>query len=246
VNLEPIARTSLVDEVVERIRNLIAHGDLRAGDRLPSESELIKRLSVSRPVLRQAISRLETLGLLTVRRGRGMFVGDRCSLALCAQLVQSALAITPRDLANFTEFRRALECFTARRAAELATQDDVAELETLCEQMEHRVGQDYLEGIQADFRFHLKLVGITGNELMRSVMEVIQKFILAGMVQTVFELRYPPDSRALHLAIVEAIRRRDPDAAEQAMRRHMDTAERRLQHVQKKTEAQVPNRQTAG
>ena len=75
-------------------------------------------MGVSRTVLREAISRLEAIGLLTVRRGRGMFIGDRHSLANCVRLVRSAMAITPGDLVQFTEFRRAVECYAAQRAAQ--------------------------------------------------------------------------------------------------------------------------------
>jgi GntR family transcriptional repressor for pyruvate dehydrogenase complex len=222
VKIKPVARNSLVDAVVEQIRGLIEQGQLTAGDRLPSESELVGKLGVSRTVLREAVSRLETMGLVTVQRGRGMFVGDPRSLSSCVQMVRSAMAISPREMAQFAEFRSAIECYCARRAAERATPADLAELATLLEQID-QPGQDYLEAVGYDFKFHLKLVDITGNALMRNVMEVIQQFVLAGMVQTTPQPRNHERSQQLHGDILQAVKAGDPDQAEKAMQRHMES-----------------------
>jgi GntR family transcriptional repressor for pyruvate dehydrogenase complex len=227
VKIKPLARTSLVDGVVEQLRGVIDQGHLKAGERLPSEAELVLQLCVSRPVLREAIGRLEAMGLVEVKRGRGMFVGGRGSLSNCVKLVRSAMAISPKELIQFYEFRRAIESYTARRAAEQATPADVAELESLCERMDQE-GQSYEEAIHFDFQFHLKLVEMTGNELMRNVMEVIQGYVMAGMMQTT---PYPRDRTASHrehLKILDAVRAKDPAAAERAMQAHIDRAEGEL------------------
>ena len=86
-----IRRGSLVSEVVTLLRDVIETKGLDPGDRLPTEAELVKSLEVSRPVLREAISQLESLGLVRVRRGLGMFVGDRDSLAGCLKLARTYL-----------------------------------------------------------------------------------------------------------------------------------------------------------
>ena len=120
---------SLVSTVVERLRQFVEEKKLQSGDRLPTEAELLKQFGVSRTVLREAVGRLETIGLVAVRHGQGMFVGDPDTLAGCLSLLRSAMAISPRDLTQFAEFRTALECHTARRSAELASPEDVAQLE---------------------------------------------------------------------------------------------------------------------
>ncbi len=227
VSIELVAQPSRVDTVALRIRELVESGNLSAGDRLPSEPELVGKLKVSRTVLREAISRLETIGLLSVVRGRGTFVGDRASLSLSAKLLRSALAISPRDLLKVAEFRRAMECYCARQAAKLATPAQVSQLQDLYEQM-MACKSDMTEAMRLDFRFHLAIVAISGNELMRNVMEVLQEFILAGMVQTLNKNGAPSPRRDQHLAILEAIRAGDPAAAEQAMTEHMDLLDNRL------------------
>lgn len=231
VRMELIAKNSLVDMVVERIRGLIEQNRLQAGDRLPTESELVVRFGVSRGALREGVRRLETLGLLTVAHGRGMFVADGGQLANCIRLFRSAMGISPKDSLQFAEFRRILECHTARRAAELASAEDVAELEKLLEQ-KNREGP--VDGVQWDWLFHRKLAEIAGNELVRNVLVVLQEFVVAGIWHT---SRLPDDStqrrksHRLHRQILEAIRARDPDAAERAMHAHMDALVRSLQMI---------------
>ncbi len=242
MKVEPIVRQSLVDLVVERIHDLIDREQLQAGDRLPGEMELIRQLGVSRPVLREAIGRLESLGLVLVQRGRGMFVADRSGLAGCARLVRSALTISPKDLLKFAELRWVVECFAARRAAESATEEDLRELERLQEQMDSS-DRDYEEAIRIDFQFHRKLIDMTGNELIQNLMEVIHEFVMAGMVHTTPKPRNRDMSRRFHLAILDAVRAADPQAAEEAMRAHMDGVLRRLKEAAEESEA---NHERAG
>jgi len=228
VKLKSLTRSSLVDEVVEQLQGIIERGSLAAGQRLPTESELAAQLGVSRTVLREAVGRLETIGVVRVERGRGMFVGDRSGLNGCVQLVRSALAISPRELLTFLEFRWAIEVHAARRAAEQATDEQIAELESLAARIDEG-DHDDVEAMRRDLEFHLRLVELTGNELMRTVMEIIQQFALAGMVQTTPTPRDRDESRQRHVSIVRAIAARDPQRAEQAMHEHMERTRERLQ-----------------
>lgn len=233
MKLQTVPRQSAVDAVVEQLRESIEQGRLLPGDRMPTELELVEQLGVSRTVLREAIGRLETIGLLSVQRGRGMFIGDRQTLSNCVQLVRSAMAFSPRDLLQFTEFRRAMECYAARRAAEIATPDQLAELSAACDAID-LPDQDDVACMQADLRFHLTILEITGNELMRNVLEVVQEFTLAAMVQTTPRPRDRAESRQRHGRILDAIRRRKPEAAEAAMHAHFDHTVERLRQCEPK------------
>jgi GntR family transcriptional repressor for pyruvate dehydrogenase complex len=235
LKIRPVGRKSLVDTVVDRIREVIEQGHVKPGDRLPTEAELTEQLGVSRTVVREAVSQLETLGLLSVRRGRGMFVADGSGLSRCVKMLRSALALSPRELAKFTEFRKAIECYAARRAAEIATPEDLAEMQTLCDEMD-REGREYLEAIQLDFQFHRRLMAITGNELMCSVLEVVQEFVLAAMLQTTPLPRDREQSHRRHQAIIKAIRSGDPEAAEKAMQAHMERTLVLLEEMERRQE----------
>jgi GntR family transcriptional repressor for pyruvate dehydrogenase complex len=220
MRIRPAQKGSLVSTVVDRLRQYVEERKLQSGDRLPSEAELLDQLGVSRTVLREAIGRLETIGLVTVRHGHGMFVGDPDTLAGCLKLLRSAMAISPRDLTQFIEFRTALECHAARHAAERARPEDVAELEALCDRMD-LPDLPYEESIRHDFAFHRKLAEITNNTLLVNIMTVLQQFILAGMLQTTPKPRDRDVSRRLHRTVLRAVKAGDPAAAEEAMREHM-------------------------
>jgi GntR family transcriptional repressor for pyruvate dehydrogenase complex len=218
--LSPIVRRSTVDQVVERIRKVIETGKLGPGMRLPGEHDLVGQLQVSRPVLREALARLQSLGLVDIQRGRGTFVGSRGSLANCVQLLRTSLTISPRELISYAELRTAIEVQAARQAAERASPEDIAELESLIEELNSEK-RPYAELLELDFRFHRKLIEAAGNELMRNLIEVIYEFVLAQMAQTGASPRENNLGRKLHQEIMAAVKAHDPDGAERAMRLHM-------------------------
>jgi GntR family transcriptional repressor for pyruvate dehydrogenase complex len=229
--MHSLGRTPLVETVAGRLRELIVHGGFQAGDRLPSEVELVKQLQVSRPVLREAVNRLEAIGLLSVRHGSGTFVADREWLSSCIKLVGSSMAIEPRELFQFLEFRRVVESYAARRAAAAAEPDQVAALEQLLEEALNVAPQGSSQAMQADFRFHCTLVEIGGNRLMRNVMELLQEFIMVSMMRAQPIVWVDPEGAGVHRAIMRAIRDRSPEAAEQAVHAHMDLLAKRLAAV---------------
>ena len=227
MQLEAIERRSTVDLVVDRIASVIREQKLTAGSRLPGEHHLVEQLQVSRPVLREALARLQSLGLVDIQRGRGTFVGDSSSLAYCVRMLQSAVTISPQELMSYAELRTAIEVRGARQAAERATDDDIAVLTDLLVRLDDDE-LPYAEALQIDFRFHRKLIEIAANPLMQNLMEVIYEFVLAQMVRTTPSQKDNELGRKLHKAILRAIRQRDSDAAELAMRRHMQAVLERL------------------
>ena len=222
-------RTPLVQAVTEQLRRLIVHGDLCSGDRLPSEAKLMKQLCVSRPVLREAISQLAAVGLLSVRHGSGTYVARREWLSSCTKLAGSAMAIEPRELLQFVEFRRVLESYAARKAAEVAEPEQVAVLEQTLDEALGAARQGSKRAMEADFRFHCMLVETGGNRLMRSLLELLHEFIMVSMMRTHPPATADPESAVIHRAIVKAIRDRSPEAAEQAVLAHMDLLAKRLE-----------------
>ncbi len=227
LQLKPIPRRSSVDQVVERIRDVITEQKLAAGERLPGELELVEQLQVSRPVLREALARLQGLGLIEIQRGNGTFVASRDRLANCVQLLRTAVTLAPRELLSYAELRAAMEVQAVRQAAERATDEDVAELKRMLKEL-NSVDRPYEELLEVDFRFHRRILQAAGNELMQNLMEVIYEFVVTQMVQTTPSPRENKLGRRLHREIVAAIADHDPDGAERAMREHMEAVLSRL------------------
>lgn len=227
LQLKPIPRRSSVDQVVERIRDVITEQKLAAGERLPGELELVEQLQVSRPVLREALARLQGLGLIEIQRGNGTFVASRDRLANCVQLLRTAVTLAPRELLAYAELRAAVEVQAVRQAAERASADDVAELKRMLKEL-NSVDRPYEELLEIDFRFHRRILQAAGNELMQNLMEVIYEFVVTQMAQTTPSPRENKLGRRLHREIVAAIANHDPDAADRAMREHMEVVLSRL------------------
>ncbi len=172
LRLKPIPRRSSVDQVVERIRDVIQQKQLTPGERLPGELELAEQLQVSRTVLREALARLQGLGLVEIQRGNGTFVAGKGGLASCVQLLRSATTISPRELLSYVELRVAIEIQAVRLAAQRADDDDIAELQELLTEL-NAIDRPYDELLEVDFRFHRRILQASGNPLMQNVMEVI-------------------------------------------------------------------------
>jgi len=216
-----------VDQVVERIRDVINEQKLTAGERLPGELELVEQLQVSRPVLREALARLQGLGLIEIQRGNGTFVASRDRLANCVQLLRTAVTLAPRELLSYAELRAAVEVQAVRQAAERATSEDVAALKRMLKEL-NSVDRPYEELLEIDFRFHRRILQAAGNELMQNLMEVIYEFVVTQMAKITPLPRENKLGRRLHREIVAAIADHDPDAAERAMREHMEVVLLRL------------------
>lgn len=227
MQIDAIVPQTTADLVVERITQVIRDHKLTAGDRLPGEHELGERLNVSRPVLREALARLQSMGLVEIQRGRGTFVGNANSLTNCVRLLRSAVTITPQELLTYAELRTAIEVQAVRQAAERATVEDIAALTGLLRQLEDDE-LSYPAALEIDFAFHRKLVEIAGNPLMRNMMEVIYEFVLTQMTRTTPSQRENQLGRRLHKAILTAVRDHDADGAERAMRQHMQAVLNRL------------------
>lgn len=227
MQIEAITRQTTADLVVERLARVIKDRKLSAGERLPGEHELVEQLKVSRPVLREALARLQNMGLVDIQRGRGTFVGSATSLANCVRLLRSAVTITPQELRSYAELRSAIEVQAARQAAERATDEDLAELSALLKRLDDDE-LPYAEALELDFQFHRKLLDAAGNPLMQNLMEVIYEFVLTQMARTTPSQRDNQLGRRLHKAILSALRNHDPDAAAKAMQRHMQAVLKRL------------------
>ena len=227
MQIEAIARQTTADLVVERITQVIRERNLSAGERLPGEHELVEQLRVSRPVLREALARLQSMGLIDIRRGRGTFVGNATSLANCVRLLRSAVTISPQELRSYAELRSAIEVQAARQAAERATDDDIAELAAFVRRLDDD-DLPYPEALELDFQFHRKVLEAAGNPLMQNLMEVIYEFVLTQMARTTPSPRDNQLGRRLHKAILTAVRNHAPDAAAKAMQQHMQAVLKRL------------------
>ena len=131
-SLEPVKSTRIYEEIVRQVKQLIAEGQLKSGDRLPPERDLAEKFMVSRTSVREALRALQSRGLIEIRAGEGAFVRDVSVETLIEPL---ALVILPHREAvgELFEARRLLEPAIAALAARRATREEIQEMERILE-----------------------------------------------------------------------------------------------------------------
>ena len=220
---------SLTDRVCGALVELIRGEDFPPGSRLPSETKMAARFGVSRTVIREAVSRLKSEGLVESRQGSGVFVREENMDAPFR--IDPNLMDSDQSVQQVIELRQALEGEIAALAAKRRSRTQMAAIR----QALARIDADVLagsDGVEADISFHRSIAESTGNPHFLALMEFLSKFLRTA-TQT---LRNYEATRATllnqvkeeHLAIVEALARQDPEAARAAARLHMDRASRRL------------------
>lgn len=229
---KPIRTKRLYEEIVEQIRELMAGGQLKPGDKLLSERELAERLQVSRPSVREAIRSLEVMGFVDIRRGGGTYVRDTHADDIIRPLALF-LAAERSSLLEMFEVRRIFETATARMAAERATPAEVRRLEAALESMQERFSaRDSEKGEEADVEFHYGVAEASHNALLirlfRTLSAEFGRAVSVARRRLYMDHENPRKLVAQHRRIYAAIQDRDPEGAARAMREHLVYAEREL------------------
>lgn len=218
----------LGDQLYERILARIVRGEFAEGERLPSEIRLCDEFGVSRPVVREALSRLQADGLVVSRQGSGSYVMRRPS----QDLITIAPAGSIADLMRTLEFRIAVEGEAAAMAATRRTAADLIRIEEALAEMERAIEGGEI-GVDADLQFHMAIATATRNKLFETGLHAIFAQISEGMrlARSMSLQRSKQRMRkvqAEHVVILEAIRAEDVEGAREAMRAHIDNARARI------------------
>ncbi|MGW8554701.1 FadR/GntR family transcriptional regulator [Streptomyces tubercidicus] len=223
------SRGSVIDDTIKQLRRRIADGELVAGQKLPTERVLSQTLGVSRSSLREAIRALTVVGVLEARQGDGTYVTN-----LGPQLLLDAFSVLvdlspPGAEGNLLAVRRVLESTAAAQAAAVIPE---VELETLaeCVAAMHQAAsgvdarlEDYLN---ADIQFHSVIAHASGNPVLAALVESLGSRTLGtrlwrGQVDpSIF-----PRAHDEHVAIIQALRARDPVLAGALAASHIATLE---------------------
>ncbi len=223
--LQPIQRSPLYEQVVERLRDFIDVEQLQPGDRLMSERELAERLGVSRTSVRQAITVLRVQGLVESRHGDGVYLvnapGDVIpSLAL-------EVANSEVDHPMIWEVREGIEVQAARLAARRRTDADLRHLADALAAMEESIAQGG-DGIIGDRHFHRAVAAAAHNELLSQLHDQLHDLIDRTSEASLTRPGRPPVSLHEHQEIYDAIERADEVGAAERMREHIALSGQRI------------------
>ena len=215
----------LADALVAEMRA----GRMVSGQKLPTEAALVERFQVSRTVVREALSRLKSLGLLEARQGSGVYVNKRAAFA--------PLQFDPRHsrslqaVAQMVEVRRALEAEAAELAASRGTKQDLERIRGAIDALQLAVAGGG-DGVAEDVAFHRAIAQASGNPFLLATLEYLAQYLHeATSVTRANEARrgdFAAQVRSEHADIVEAIAAADPARARMAAATHMDNAMARI------------------
>lgn len=229
---QPVASRPTAEEVARQIELLVLEGVLHPGDRLPGERDLAARLSVSRPVLRDALKTLEGRGLIESRHGGGTFVAA-IEGTLFASPVIDLIARSQKAGGDYLEFRREVEATAAAMAAERATEADRTILSRIFASMEAAHGEaDFRREAALDVEFHQAIGEASHNIVMIHVLRACYRLLADGIFYNRSRLYGRQLSRdellGQHRALLEAILAGDAAAARSAAAAHIAYVEASL------------------
>ena len=223
--LRRVTPQSRADAVIEALAAYIEAAELAPGDRFPSERVLAEKLGVSRPILREGLRHLAALRITESRTGSGTYLLKPLSASDRHIVLQ--LESERQGLLQVLQLRRALESEAAALVAQYGTDADISELSGLVDRLESDF-HDLGDNPEADRAFHLALYRLSGNPLMRQLMEPIwetfERFWQHPLGKEAFARRSFP----LHRRIFDAIRERDPEGARGLVVEMLDIVEEDL------------------
>lgn len=226
----PVSGGRVSGEIVAQVKAAIRAGDLQPGDRLPPERELTGLFGVSRVTVRDALRVLEANGLVEIRvgAGGGAFVTAPDSGDVGEGITNMLLmrTVSPQDV---TETRMILEIGMLPFVCQRATEEDLDELERICDRAEATIaeGSDYDVALSADF--HHRLAMAAHNEVIGMLIEPLHTPLEASLQAA--KARAPKmgiKGTAEHRQLVKAIRDDDVAKAQEIMRRHLNRTAKRL------------------
>lgn len=236
----PIKRTSISDEITDRLVTSIVSGHFAFGERLPPERELARWLKVGRPTVREAIRTLSVIGLVEVRPGAGTYV-VQTHADFVSKAFSWAVLLDAQTTREVVEARTAIETEIAWLAAERATQADLDRLRSLVIDMEAACDRDEEAFGQADLEFHMVLALTSKNTTLSRLLSAIRSLLRQWIQRALREHHAYSSALQQHRAILSAVQAGDPAAAQEAMRHHLREMGRLItEDIVKRTEGNEP------
>lgn len=222
--LRPMDNDTIVDRIIARLTNTIVSGQLKPGDKIPTELELSSSLGVARNSVREAIKALVAMGVLEIRRAEGTFVAKGFSERMLEPMVYGMI-LEGGDTPAVGELRYLFESGLLSLAIDKATDDDIDRLEAVLLLIEGAAASERTidQILEADMLFHREIERIASNTLVEKIMLVIERISRPTRVQAVERFLSSGemnDMVEMHRNIVSIIRARDKASVGEVMDEH--------------------------
>lgn len=204
-----VQKVYLHTSVAESIENYIKRNDLERGDKLPSEREFAEILSVGRSSFREALRRLETINMVEVVNGKGVYVKNSEN---SIENVYMLIANEKANLLQIFQVRSALEGLAVELAVENATDEEIKEMEELLDEIENMVDKGFNPN-EKDEKFHKLIYYASKNNILINILESMSEVYKNIWYTPLGDYSVLIDSISLHRPLLEAIKKRDKKRA---------------------------------
>lgn len=208
--LQPMERRSISTVLMDAITDQLLKGELKPGDKLPTETELVAKLGVSRNAVREATKMLFALGVVETKRGQGTFITKSPSLSTLNPIVLS-LAMSQPSTHELAELRSLIDGGISDIACRQITDEEIERLSRLNDALRvatEASDSDVEEILELDLQFHTILIEATRNSLIEKLGKTIYTLYSYSMKQALE--REPERAYHDHEKLVEALKKRDP------------------------------------
>ncbi len=235
LKLEPLETLSLADKVEARLLQFIKENKLKAGDSIPKEMDFAESLGVSRTVVREAISRLRTLGIIESKKHRGMILTNPDIMHNLERMLDPTLLATG-TLKNLFELRMIMEMGMADFLFEYKTQSDLEELEEIVQLEEEAAYNQSVFSLDKEIAFHGKLYEMSKNTTLQKFQDLLLPvFEFVHLNDTnLKDYKYSSGEFVTHRMLLDNLKVGTPETFRVAMRRHLEPHFDRIFNQEKK------------
>ncbi|MDA3958588.1 FadR/GntR family transcriptional regulator [Oceanispirochaeta sp.] len=228
-----IRQKTVVEQVMEQIKELIASGTYQPGDKLPTEHELAERFGIGRSSVREAIKIFNYLGVLTSKAAKGTFLSDRANIS--AEALSWSILLGKDEQQELIETRGAIELWSIITLIRLQQKDEEKVnrvLEDLLKEVDKM--KDGIESkkpeklVEADYNFHNIIVKSTGNSLFYSIYKTLKSFMYEEIVQSQNDYSDQNMIVSEHQSIIDTIQSGQINSSVETFSSHIDNIESRL------------------
>lgn len=221
----PIKNTKVYEQVIDQIKDMILNGDLKKGDKLPSERELVEHLQVSRTSIREALRALQIIGLIECKQGEGNYIRDNTDNSLFEPL-SIMFMLQDGNPEEIIEVRQIIEVETAAMAAQKITKDELESLDILIKALKNTTDEN--DNVKIDKKFHYEIARASKNFIIVNILNAISSLIdsyIQGARRKILETEQNKELLLKqHVDIYEALKVRNSKKAAEAMRKHLEFA----------------------
>lgn len=212
-------KLSVVDLIIETMKQALLRGDVMPGQRLPSEPDLAEQFGVSRSAVREAMKVLSALGVITIRHGSGTYIAESASPKVLNPLI-FGMMLEPAFSPEFTEFRASLQLSYCQLASTNATASDLREFEQQIRALEQAQRQNAMPEalVRLEFQIHLLILQATHNHLLQQLGRTAEELFFYTLVNRLTPYEHFEGGAESYRLLYEAIRAQNSAQIQEALK----------------------------